>query len=132
MLTLLHERSHSEPEAVEKGELILPHVVFTLAGMRLDPLVRREASQHEYHHADDGVDGQHVEPDVVGQWTEEGEKFWRGFGGLEEEKGNSRLHELTSKVHYVSPLIRYRQVSYGQVGFLQYALFIVSKCICQK
>lgn len=132
MLTLLHERSHCEPEAVEKGELILPYVVFTLARMRLNPLVRREASQHEYHHTDDGVDGEHVKPDVIGQRTEKGEEFWRGSGGLEEEEGNSRLHELTCKVDHVSPLVRYRQVSYGQIGFLQYALFIVSKCVCQQ
>lgn len=45
---LLHQGSNGEPERVGQGKLVLDHVVLELAGVRIVPLVGREAG-HDKH-----------------------------------------------------------------------------------
>lgn len=68
------ERSSDEPEAVADAELVLDDVALREARVRIVPLVRAEPGHYEQGEAHQHVRGQHVQPDLHGQWIHEGEQ----------------------------------------------------------
>lgn len=61
---LAKQRASDEPEGVAHTELVLHHVAFGVAGVRVVPLVGGEPGHHEHSEGDEDVGGEHVQPDL--------------------------------------------------------------------
>lgn len=58
--TLLHQGANGEPKAVGQRELILDHFGACVTGVRVVPFVGADPRDHEHHHRDEDVRGEHV------------------------------------------------------------------------
>ena len=71
--TLLHKCSNGKPETIKNRELVFHDVRVGITGVRITPLVGREAGDDEHHKADAQVDGYDVDPHLCIQGRQEGE-----------------------------------------------------------
>ena len=66
--SLSQEGARYEPETVGDGELILYNISFIIAGVRIVPLVRWEASHDEQSETDEDVGSHDIQPNLHSQW----------------------------------------------------------------
>ena len=78
--SLTEESASNEPETVGDGELILDHVAFGVARVRVVPLVRREARHDKEGETDEDVGRHDVKPNLHGQWVHKGKEARRLAG----------------------------------------------------
>ena len=61
---MLHKRTDREPETVAERELVTDDGRICNAGIRIVPLVGREAAHQEHRQRDQGVSHKNVEPNI--------------------------------------------------------------------
>ena len=116
---LLHQRAHGEPETVGQVERVLHLVRVRVAGVRVIPLVRAEAGQHEDGEADEQVGPDDVQPDLHGQGVEEGEEARLLAARDLEEDGDAQVEEGLGEVDYLLPHVVDGEGRHGQVRSLE-------------
>ena len=116
---LLHQSAHGEPETVGQVEGVLHLVRVRVARMRVVPLVRAEARQHEDGEADEQVGPDDVQPDLHGQGVEEGEEARLLPARDLEEDGDAQVEERLGEVDHLFPLVVDGQRSCRQIRSLQ-------------
>jgi len=101
--SLLHQRSHDEPERVREGEGVFEEDAAGVGDTRpaVVPLVRREARQYEHRQTHGDVRTYHVEPDLGRQRTEEREETGAFAQWPLEEDADAEVHKRFREVDHL-------------------------------
>jgi len=112
-LTLLHERSNSEPETVGYRELIVYKFCILVTRVRVVPLVGSEPRHDEQDETNDQVRGHHVHPDLKRERRQEREQARVGFLRSFEEYADAEVHEGFGEVNDLFTHVAYCQRGHG-------------------
>ena len=82
------------------------------------PLVGTEPGEHEEDETDDEVGGDDVQPDLDGEWVEEGEEPGTLTSGPLEEDADAEVHEGLREVDHLLAYVVDGQRRHRQVGVL--------------
>jgi hypothetical protein len=116
---LLHQAPDGKPETVPDAELVDEVLGFFDARERIGPLARRESTHDEEAQRDDEISSQKQQPNGVRERGDEHEKTRRDRFGLLVQDRNAQIHELESEVDGALSFGGHRQVSDGQISFLE-------------